>query len=544
MKENYLLQVNDLSIQFNSIQGRVVVVDGISFYLKKGETLGIVGESGSGKTITSLALMGLLPMRAEIHNGEILFQNKSEQLLDLATADRTAYQKIRGNEIAMIFQEPMTSLNPVFRCGEQVMEAVMLHQEMNKKDAKEKVISLFSNVRLQDPERIFQSYPHQLSGGQRQRVMIAIALSSNPSILIADEPTSALDVTVQRSILDLLNELKTKLDGATIFISHDLSVVAEVADRVLVMKQGKIVEQGIVRGVFTNPNHEYTKKLLQDFEGEKRKAVKSIESEMPIFKIQNLSTWFSSKKNFFGKTVSFTKAVDGVSFDIYEGETLGLVGESGSGKTTLGRTMLHLQSPTGGSVIYNGISLEEVPENQWKNIRQDIQIIFQDPFSSLNPRQMIGPTIMEPMKVHGIGKDNKERQTLALELLLKVGLEEEHFWRFPKEFSGGQRQRICIARALAVDPRFLICDECVSALDVTVQAKILQLLKQLQEEKKLTYLFISHDLSVVRQISDRIVVMKNGKIVEMGNTDSIYDHPKESYTKELIGAIPRLDFRK
>ncbi len=508
MKENYLLQVNDLSIRFNSIQGRVVAVDGISFYLKKGETLGVVGESGSGKTITSLALMGLLPRRAEIRSGEILFQNKTEQLLDLAKSDQSAFQKIRGSEIAMIFQEPMTSLNPVFRCGEQVMEAVLLHQEMNKKDAKEKVISLFSNVNLQDPERIFHSYPHQLSGGQRQRVMIAIALSSNPSILIADEPTSALDVTVQRSILDLINELKTELDGATIFISHDLSVVAEVADRVLVMKQGKIVERGKVKDVFTHPNHEYTKKLLHDFEGEKRKAVKSIESEMPIFKIQNLSTWFSSKKNFFGKTVSFTKAVDDVSFDIYEGETLGLVGESGSGKTTLGRTMLHLQSPTGGSVIYNGISLEEVTDNRWKNIRQDIQIIFQDPFSSLNPRQMIGPTIMEPMKVHGIGKDNKERQILALELLLKVGLEEEHFWRFPKEFSGGQRQRICIARALAVDPRFLICDECVSALDVTVQAKILQLLRQLQEEKKLTYLFISHDLSVVRQISERIVVMK------------------------------------
>ena len=541
MEEKTLLQVNDLSIQFNTIKGRVAAVNGISFNLKKGETLGIVGESGSGKTITSLALMGLLPKQAEISSGNICFKNKREQVLNLEELEQKEFQAIRGSEVAMIFQEPMTSLNPVFRCGNQVVEAILLHQKLNKKEAKEKAISLFKKVKLKDPQRIFDSYPHQLSGGQRQRVMIAIALSCNPSILIADEPTSALDVTVQRSILDLINVLKLDLEGAIIFISHDLSVVAEVVDRLLVMKDGKIVEAGMVEDVFKKPKHEYTKKLLKDFRGDERGRTNKKKSETPVFTIKNLSTWFPSKKNFFGKTISHTKAVDDVSFDIYEGETLGLVGESGSGKTTLGRTLLYLQTPNGGSVIYNGNALEKVPDKHWKNLRQEVQIIFQDPFSALNPRQMIGPALMEPMQEHAIGKDQKERRQLALELLFKVGLMEEHFWRFPKEFSGGQRQRICIARALAVRPRFLICDECVSALDVTVQAKILKLLEQLQEENNLTYLFISHDLSVVRQISDRIAVMQNGRIVELGDADVVFDHPKEGYTKELLESIPGKD---
>jgi peptide/nickel transport system ATP-binding protein len=414
----------------------------------------------------------------------------------------------------------------------------LTHQKIDKTAAKKRVISLFQKVKLQEPARIFQSFPHELSGGQRQRVMIAMALSCEPSILIADEPTSALDVTIQRSILDLINELKSEMDGATIFISHDLKVVAEIADRVLVMQNGKIVEQGPIDQVFNHPKEEYTKRLLKDSLGLEPLQKSQKKEQQPILQIRNLQTWFSQKKSFFGKTLQHVKAVDGVSFEVFAGETLGLVGESGSGKTTLGRTLLHLQKPTGGEVIYNGQSLLEVPDNEWKSIRRDLQIIFQDPYSSLNPRQMIGPAIMEPMKVHGIGNNEQEREKLAKGLLQKVGLEETHFWRFPKEFSGGQRQRICIAKALAVQPRIIICDECVSALDVTVQAKILALLKQLQAEEKLTYLFISHDLSVIRQISDRVAVMQAGRIVELEEVADIYDNPKNDYTRQLIEAIP------
>ena len=408
---------------------------------------------------------------------------------------------------------------------------------MSNKAAKEKTLDWFAKVQLNDPGRIFQSYPHQLSGGQRQRVMIAMAMISNPSLLIADEPTSALDVTVQRSILQLLNDLKKEWGGSIIFISHDLAVIAEVADRVVVMQKGKIVEQGSVSEIFNYPKEDYTKRLLVDFKGKKREEKIIDFSKEPVLKIKNLQTHFTSKRNFFSKTITQVKAVDDVSLDIYEGETLGLVGESGSGKTTLGRTLLHLQKLTGGEVVYNGQSLSQIGEKEWKGYRRELQIIFQDPYSSLNPKQMIGPAIMEPMTVHGIGANKKERESAALELLLKVGLEESHFWRFPREFSGGQRQRICIARALAVRPKFIVCDECVSALDVTVQAAILDLLKQLQKEQQLTYLFISHDLSVVRQICDRVAVMKNGKIIEMGETDGLFEQPKMEYTKELLSAI-------
>lgn len=538
MPDQNLLQVNDLSIHFESMQGRVQAVDGISFCLKKGETLGIVGESGSGKSITSLAIMGLLSKAAKMGRGEIIYQKKDGEILHLENAGHRIFQQVRGSEMAMVFQEPMTSLNPVFCCGDQVMEAILTHQKLDKAAAKQRVISLFQKVKLQEPGRIFKSFPHQLSGGQRQRVMIAMALSCEPSILIADEPTSALDVTIQRSILDLVNELKSEMDGATIFISHDLKVVAEIADRVLVMQKGKIVEQGTIDQVFNYPKEDYTKRLLKDSLGQEPAQMNPKKEQKPILQIRNLQTWFSQKKSFFGKTSQHVKAVDGVSFEVFEGETLGLVGESGSGKTTLGRTLLHLQKPTGGEVIYNGQSLVEVPDNEWKSIRRDMQIIFQDPYSSLNPRQMIGPAIMEPMRVHGIGINEQEREQMAKELLLRVGLEEAHFWRFPKEFSGGQRQRICIAKALAVQPRIIICDECVSALDVTVQAKILALLKQLQAEEKLTYLFISHDLSVIRQISDRVAVMQAGRIVELEEVAAIYNNPKNDYTRQLFEAIP------
>ena len=538
MQPPNLLEIRNLAIQFASEQGVVHAVDGISFHLQKEETLGIVGESGSGKSITALAVMGLLPEAAEVASGAIFFQNKKGEELDLAVAKQQQLQQLRGNELAMVFQEPMTSLNPVFCCGDQVVEAILQHQNLDKKAAKAQAMEWFGKVKLNDPVRIFNSFPHQLSGGQRQRVMIAMALSNNPSILIADEPTSALDVTVQRSILNLIRELKTEWDGSVIFISHDLAVIAEVADRVLVMRQGRVVEEGPVEEIFHRPKHAYTKQLLLDFKGANKLATVVKSEQLPVLKIKNLQTWYPGKRNFFGKIQNYVKAVDGVSFDIYKGETLGLVGESGSGKTTLGRTLLHLQSPSGGEVVYNGQSLTEVPDNQWKNIRRDLQIIFQDPYSSLNPRQMVGPAIMEPMTVHGIGSDKKERQKLAFELLEKVGLEEAHFWRFPKEFSGGQRQRICIARALAVQPKFIVCDECVSALDVTVQSNILRLLKDLQEENNLTYLFISHDISIVRQICDRIAVMKAGRLVELDIAEKVCGEPQNDYTKELMGAVP------
>ncbi len=542
MPQPNLLEINDLRISFISNQTEVKAVNSISFHLKKGETLGIVGESGSGKSVTALALMGLLPTTARVVNGKIIFHKNANNPIELVTAKTTELQHIRGNEIAMVFQEPMTSLNPVFQCGHQVMEAILQHQKTNKSAAKIQVIALFQKVKLADPERIFQSYPHQLSGGQRQRVMIAMALSCNPSILIADEPTSALDVTVQRAILDLIKELKQEWGGSTIFISHDLGVVAEVADRVLVMKQGEIMEEGLTKEVFHYAKHEYTKGLLRDskYQSFKQNTKKVHPEKQVVLKINNLSTWFPSKNTFYGKTTEYVKAVDEVNFNIYKGETLGLVGESGSGKTTLGRSILHLQNPTGGEVVYDGNKMHDLPENKWKNVRKDLQIIFQDPYSSLNPKMMVGKAIEEPMKVHGIGADDKERHQLTLQLLEKVGLEAEHYWRFPKEFSGGQRQRICIARALALKPRFIVCDECVSALDVTVQAKILKLLKQLQEEFKLTYLFISHDLALIRQIADRIAVMKDGKIIELGLTQDIFTEPANTYTRQLITAIPNI----
>ena len=490
MQPAVLLEIKNLAIHFSSDEGEVHAVDGISFQLNKGETLGIVGESGSGKSMASLAIMGLLPKTANLASGEIYFHNRQGEPINLLTAKPSELQKIRGKEMAMVFQEPMTSLNPVFKCGDQVMEAILQHQKIGKKEAIAKAIEWFDKVKLNDPERIFRSFPHQLSGGQRQRVMIAMAMACNPAVLIADEPTSALDVTVQRSILELIKLLKSEWNGSIMFISHDLAVVAEVADRVLVMQNGKIVEQGHIKDVFNSPKHEYTRRLLRDYEVGTRKVEKEKPPQKPILKVRSLKSWFPGQTNFFGKIKNYVKAVDDVNFDIYEGETLGLVGESGSGKTTLGRTLLYLQSPTGGEVVFDGKSLGEVEGSQWENIRRDMQIIFQDPYSSLNPRQMVGPAIMEPMVVHGIGKDEEERRALAYELLNKVGLDATHFWRFPKEFSGGQRQRLCIARALAVRPKFLVCDECVSALDVTVQSNILQLLKTLQRENNLTYLFI------------------------------------------------------
>jgi peptide/nickel transport system ATP-binding protein len=559
-------------------------VKGISFDLKRGETLGIVGESGSGKSVTALSIMNLIPSPpGKIASGGIHFQSPSAGWTDLAGLKPDALRRFRGKEISMIFQEPMTSLNPVFTCGSQVMEAIVLHQKCDKATAKRKTIELFNQVELPRPEAIFAAYPHEISGGQKQRVMIAMAISCHPSILIADEPTTALDVTVQKTILQLLLDLQQKNGMAIMFITHDLGVVAEIADKVLVMYKGEIVEQGPVEDIFRNPRHPYTKGLLacrprmdvrmkhlpviadfmqsaadgslEEIQGSVAKIVEAavvspvahlerqamLQARGPILQVHNLKTWFPQRNGFLGRAKTFVKAVDDVSFDVYDGETVGLVGESGCGKTTLGRSILRLQEPTSGQIIFQGRDVTAMGASALRDIRKDIQIIFQDPYSSLNPRMNIGNAILEPMYVHGLHGSDKQRRQKVEELLDKVNLQPEHFGRYPHEFSGGQRQRVCIARALAVEPKFIICDESVSALDVSVQAQVLNLLVGLRQEFGFSYIFISHDLSVVKFMSDRMVVMNKGKIVEMGLADDIYAAPKQIYTQALIAAIPKGD---
>lgn len=564
-----MLKVTDLYIQFNTPAGRFEAVKGVSFNLDKGETIGIVGESGSGKSVTSLALMRLLNNDATI-SGNILLNDKS--LCGLPEAE---IRKIRGHQMAMIFQEPMTSLNPVLTCGFQLTEAIQLHLGATKAEAKKRAIGLFKEVQLPQPETIFDSYPHQISGGQKQRVMIAMALSCNPEILIADEPTTALDVTVQKTIIELLLKLKATRNMSLVFISHDLGVISEIADRVLVMHKGEIVEEAPVKTLFAHPKHPYTKGLLAcrpspdlhlkklpviaDFleagtkdhlsidkvrqeyaypANEIKERKSKLYSQQPLLTIRDLNTWFPAGRSFFGKPSTFIKAVNKVSFDVYPGETLGLVGESGCGKTTLGRSILRLIEPTSGNINFENIDLRKLAKNDMRAIRRDIQIIFQDPYSSLNPRLTVGDSLMEPLRVHQFYANDTKRKRRVLELLERVNLEPAHFNRYPHEFSGGQRQRIVIARALALQPKFIICDESVSALDVSVQAQVLNLIRELQQEFNLTYIFISHDLAVIKHISDRMMVMNKGKIVEMGDPDDIYYHPKEEYTKKLIASIP------
>lgn len=577
-----ILKVQDLAVGFRTSEGTVEAVRGISFNLRKGQTVGIVGESGSGKSVTSLSIMDLLPKPAGfIAGGKIEFESNTLGVVNLNELPDKEIRKVRGNEISMIFQEPMTSLNPVFRCGDQVMEAILVHQKISKSEAKAKALSLFDQVKLPDPDRIFKAFPHEISGGQKQRVMIAMAMSCNPSILIADEPTTALDVTVQQEILKLMMDLKESHGMSIIFITHDLGVIAEIADEVLVMYKGKIVEQGPVKQIFEAPQHPYTKGLLAcrprmdvrlstlptiaDFMEEKEKDVLTekllsvteavtarvitpadyrdrqaqLSQKTPLLIVENLNTWFPRRKtNLFGKRPEPVRAVNGVSFEVYPGETLGLVGESGCGKTTLGRSILRLQEPTSGKVWYKGKNLTEMSASELRAMRKEIQIIFQDPYSSLNPRMTIGNAILEPMQVHGLHSSQKEREKKVKELLERVSLRPEHFHRYPHEFSGGQRQRICIARALAMQPEFIICDESVSALDVSVQAQVLNLLLELRREFNLTYIFISHDLSVVKFMSDRMVVMNKGEIEEMGYAEDIYANPQKKYTQKLIAAIP------
>jgi len=584
MAENTLTEIQDLETIFSTDEGIVKAVDKVSFTLDKGRTVGVVGESGSGKSVTSLSLMRLIPNPpGQIVGGKLMYHSRTRGLVDLADLPEHEMRRFRGNEIAMIFQEPMTSLNPVFTCGDQVMEALILHQKMSKAQARERTLELFMEVELPRPDKIIDSYPHQLSGGQKQRVMIAMAMSCNPRILIADEPTTALDVTVQATILDLMRKLRDTHDMGIIFITHDLGVIAEIADHVVVMYQGKIVEQGSVWEIFSNPQHPYTKGLLacrpplehrlrllptiadfmaEDEQGKmveiKRSVAKTIQdliitpeataarhkllyAQDPIMTLEHVKTYFPIREGFFSKVVDHVRAVDDVSFQVYPGETLGLVGESGCGKTTLGRTILRLIEPTAGRIIFHGDDITAMGAEQLRHVRRRIQIIFQDPYSSLNPRITIGSAILEPMQVHGLHDNDDKRRRKVQELLERVNLDPGNYNRYPHEFSGGQRQRICIARALAVQPEFVICDESVSALDVSVQAQVLNLLNELREEFGLTYIFISHDLSVVKFMSDRMVVMNHGQIEELDDADQVYQHPQTDYTKRLIAAIPRGD---
>lgn len=564
LAQNPLLKVNDLSISFRSEKEYLQVVHTISFFLKPNEILGIVGESGSGKSVSVLAILGLLGKNACIDQGEILFQG--ENILDFG---EKRLQQLRGNEISMIFQEPMSSLNPSMKCGPQVREILLRHRKISREKAKKETLALFEKTKLPRPRDIYNSYPHQISGGQKQRVMIAMAVACKPKILIADEPTTALDVTVQKEILSLLKALQQETGMSILFISHDLSLVSEISDRVAVMYQGEIVEQNSVPEIFHHPKELYTKALLaskpsttervkklptvKDFlettsketvqteietSAERVARHKKIYEKPPLLEVVNLEKEFISNAGIFQKP-TVVKAVDRVNLKIYEGETLGLVGESGCGKSTLGNVLLQLMPATSGSVFFKGKDITKLSANDLRDLRKDIQIIFQDPFSSLNPRIPVGKAIMEPMRVHNLYKTQAERKAKTLELLKRVGLLEAHFYRYPHEFSGGQRQRIGIARTIAVQPKLIVCDESVSALDISVQAQVLNLLNELKENFGFTYLFISHDLAVVKYMADQLLVMNAGKIVERGEADKIYADPKNAYTQKLIDAIPK-----
>jgi peptide/nickel transport system ATP-binding protein len=574
--DDILLQIKDLSIDFLVDKHRTPAVRNVSLEVKRGEIVALVGESGSGKSVTSLSILQLLPPRiTSYESGEILFSKRKSANVDLLKLPPSQIQELRGNRIGMIFQEPMTSLNPVLTCGDQVTEAIRLHRHLPKAEAREETIRLFEKVKLPSPSIISGRYPHQLSGGQKQRVMIAMAISCRPSLLICDEPTTALDVTIQKTILDLIRELRQSENMGVIFITHDLGVVGEIADRAIVLYKGKIVEKGKVPDMFKNPKHPYTKGLLQcrpvlhpkgerlpvvsDFmqpngEGmaaatgvqagmnrpdEKTPGEKPCSSDPVLLQVENLNVWFPSKKSFLGKPAGHLKAVNDVSFEVLRGETLGLVGESGCGKTTLGRALLHLVKPTSGKILFDRKDLASLGGHRLESLRKDIQLVFQDPYSSLNARLTVGSAIGEALQVHGVERSGKRRRELVSELLEKVNLSPDFYYRYPHEFSGGQRQRIVIARALALNPSFVVFDESVSALDVSVQAQILNLINDLKKEFGFTAIFISHDLSVVHYISDRILVMRQGSIEESGTAEDIYHRPQKEYTRSLIASVPQ-----
>lgn len=561
MEKSQLLAVNNLEISFKKDGEFKAIINKISYSLNHNEILGIVGESGSGKSVSSLAIMGLLPKNiSKVSNGEILFEGKNSAILS-----EKEIQNLRGNQVSMIFQEPMSSLNPSLKCGFQVEEMLLQHTELSKKEIKNQTLALFEKVKLPNPEKIYASYPHEISGGQKQRVMIAMAIACKPKILIADEPTTALDVTVQKEIIQLLKDIQSETGMSIIFISHDLALVSEIANRVLVMYKGEIVEQGDAMKVFYEPQHVYTKALIssrpsldvrlkrlptiKDYlentvnkeiitSEEREKEHKKLYSQIPILEVKNVEKEYFSTAGLFGKKTGF-KAVNDVSFKIYEGETVGLVGESGCGKSTLGNAILQLDKATSGQIFYRGVDIMKLPKNDIRSLRKEIQIIFQDPYSSLNPRIPVGKAIMEPMKVHKLYQNDAERKAKTIEILERVGLSEEFFNRYPHEFSGGQRQRIGIARTIALQPKLIVCDESVSALDISVQAQVLNLLNELKENFGFTYIFISHDLAVVKYMSDQVLVMNKGKIEELGDADALYENPQKEYTKKLIAAIPK-----
>jgi peptide/nickel transport system ATP-binding protein len=613
-----VLAVQNLQVQFQSDGPPVKAVDDISFTLPRGQTLGIVGESGSGKSVTVLSLMGLVPSPpGQVVGGEVWFQDEGESAINLLKLSEKQMQRYRGSRISMIFQEPMSSLNPVFTCGYQLTEALCLHKTMSEPEARRQAIALLQEVKLipadedltgqvmaeadaqgqvlterqlreqinERKQSFLQRYPHELSGGQIQRLMIAMAISCNPAVLLADEPTTALDVTVQAKILDLLRDLRDQRGMSIIFVSHDLGIIAEIADTVAVMYGGKVVEYGSIQQIFHQPQHPYTKGLLAcrpqpdkrlkylptvtDFmetvldasghaviqekttpvdplkavevtEAELEQRLSALEAQTPLLAVENLQVFFPVR-GILGQTKRYVMAVNDVSFQVRPGETLGLVGESGCGKTTLGRALVRLIEPTGGKIWFEGQNLTQLGGQTLRRLRQDLQIIFQDPFSSLNPRMTVGSIVMEPMQIFAKVSGTQPKQTFrdrTAYLLERVGLQLSDMRRYPHEFSGGQRQRICIARALGLNPKFIVCDESVSALDVSVQAQVLNLLKELQQDFNLTYLFISHDLGVVKFMSDRIMVMNQGKIEEIGSAENIYRHPQRDYTRQLITAIP------
>ena len=561
MQQSPILIIKNLHVAFKTESGLNEVLCGISYNLYSDEILGIVGESGSGKSVASLAIMGLLPLKSGVTTlGEVMFN--AENLIDCS---QKQLESIRGKKIAMIFQEPMSALNPSICCGKQVEEILLQHTNITTKEANKEVVRLFNAVKLPEPKKTYKKYPHEISGGQLQRVMIAMAIACKPEILIADEPTTALDVTVQKEIIALLKTLQKEFKMSVIFISHDLALVSEIADRVLVMYKGAIVEKGDTKSVFKNPQKEYTKALIgarprlksrlkklptiSDFlsgiipkalitKTARKEKHKNIYSSAPLLEVINLEKTYYSKASFFGIKTAL-KAVDNVSFKVYSGETLGLVGESGCGKSTLGKAILQLDKATAGTLKYKGDDVTNLSKKALRTLRKEIQIIFQDPYASLNPRLTVGMAIMEPMKVHGLFSSDNERKARTIEILEKVGLEAAHFDRYPHEFSGGQRQRVGIARTIAVQPQLIICDESVSALDISVQAQVLNLLNTLKEDYGFTYIFISHDLSVVKFMSDQLMVMNKGKIEEIGEADSIYESPQKEYTKTLIEAIPK-----